>query len=65
LHQAGFFIFLLRIRPDWPPFPPKNIDEFTREVFIAEGLDPAASERRLLTAVRNLVAEAFVDCAPE
>jgi hypothetical protein len=46
-------------------FPPKDIDEFAREVFIAEGVDPAVSDRRLLTEVRNLVAEAFVDCATE
>jgi hypothetical protein len=41
--------------------PPRGIDEFTGAVFVAEGLDPVTSDRRLFNQVRDLVARAFVD----
>jgi hypothetical protein len=39
--------------------PPCTIEEFTRAVFYAEGLDPALADRRLYDQVRGVVAGAF------
>jgi hypothetical protein len=39
--------------------PPLDVDAFTAAVFQAEGLDPAAADRRLYRRVRALVAGAF------
>jgi hypothetical protein len=39
--------------------PPADVGAFTDEVFRAEGLDPAAAERRLYRGVRDVVATAF------
>jgi hypothetical protein len=39
--------------------PPRTIEEFTRAVFHAEGLDPAIADRRLYDQVRGVVAGAF------
>jgi hypothetical protein len=39
--------------------PPSDVDEFTRAVFIAEGLDPTTAECGLYRQVRSLVADAF------
>jgi hypothetical protein len=41
--------------------PPRNIDEFSRAVFVAEGLDPVTSDKQLFNQVREIVAKAFVD----
>jgi hypothetical protein len=40
--------------------PPEDVDEFTRAVFVAEGLDPVTAEKQLYNQVRQLVAHAFV-----
>jgi hypothetical protein len=39
--------------------PPRTVEEFTRAVFHAEGLDPVLAERRLYDQVRRVVAGAF------
>ena len=39
--------------------PPDTVDEFTREVFRLEGLDPDVVDRHLFREVRNYVAAAF------
>ena len=39
--------------------PPRAVEEFTRVVFLAEGLDPALADRRLYDQVRRVVAGAF------
>jgi hypothetical protein len=52
----------------WPPFdiermaasPPRDIDEFTREVFVADGYRVATSDP-LYSGARELVAQAFID----
>lgn len=43
--------------------PPDDVREFTDTVFVAEGLEPATSDRRLYRQVRNVVAEAFQKAA--
>jgi hypothetical protein len=40
--------------------PPRSIDEFSRAVFIAEGLDPATSDKHLFKHIREIVMRAFV-----
>jgi hypothetical protein len=40
--------------------PPCDIDEFTRAVFIAEGMDPVVSDRDIYNQVSDIVAESFV-----
>jgi hypothetical protein len=39
--------------------PPRTVEEFTRAVFRAEGLDPALADRKLYDQVRRVVAGAF------
>lgn len=41
--------------------PPSDVDEFTRAVFVAEGLDPVTSDRHLFNKVKEFVARAFDD----
>jgi hypothetical protein len=41
--------------------PPRDIEEFTRAVFVAEGLDPVTSDRHHFNQVREIVTQAFVD----
>lgn len=40
--------------------PPSDIDEFTKAIFVAEGLS-AQSDTDLYNAARDIVARAFVD----
>jgi hypothetical protein len=40
--------------------PPTDIDQFTRAVFVAEGLDPLTSSSDLYQQVRECVTRAFV-----
>lgn len=39
--------------------PPQDIDAFTDQVFLAEGLNPHHAERHLYRQVRALIAESF------
>ena len=39
--------------------PPRTVEEFTRAIFHAEGLDPVVAERKLYDQVRMVVAGAF------
>jgi len=39
--------------------PPTEVDAFTNEVFIAEGLDPVLSDSGLRKQVSELVSQAF------
>jgi hypothetical protein len=43
--------------------PPRHPDDFTRAVFLAEGLDPATADRHLYRQVRDAVRTAFHDGA--
>ena len=45
--------------------PPETVDLFTHAVFIAEGLDPAAADRRVYLQVHEEIAAAFAAAAPE
>jgi hypothetical protein len=39
--------------------PPLTVYEFTDEVFVGDGEDPAAAEKKILNDVRTVVAAAF------
>jgi hypothetical protein len=39
--------------------PPKSIDAFADEIFVAEGLNPRLADKRLWTQVREVVAKHF------
>lgn len=41
--------------------PPPSSDEFARDVYVAEGLDPIASDKHVFNQVREIVARAFAD----
>ncbi len=39
--------------------PPADADEFTVQVFLAEGLDPSSADRKLYRRVKAVVGDAF------
>jgi hypothetical protein len=44
--------------------PPLTVYDFTDAVFVAEGLDPAISDKNLVHGVRKVVTDAFARSAP-